>query len=86
MSDFETDSNGDIITKPVTGWITAPVAEIAVLLAIQYVETPEELEKGNSKQIQLVLMPQKCLELAEALTKAGKSLLEDQSHSEKPAN
>ena len=86
MPALETDSNGDIITKPVTGWITAPIAEIAVLLAIQYVETPEELETGNSKQIQLVLMPQKCLELAEALTKAGKSLLEDQSHSGKPAN
>ena len=86
MPDLETDSNGDIITKPVTGWITAPVAEIAVLLAIQYVETPLALETGDNKSIQLVLTPQQCLELSERLTKLAKSLIEDQSHSEKPAN
>ena len=61
MPDLETNSDGGIILKPVTGWKILPVAGMSALLAIQYVETPEELEKGNSKQIQLVLMPQQCL-------------------------
>ena len=88
MSDkpFETDSDGHIVTKPVTGWTTASLAGVSVLLAIQYAETPQALETEDSKQIQLVLMPQQCLELAEALKKAGKSLLEDQSPPAKPLN
>jgi hypothetical protein len=72
---FETDSTGNVITKPVTGYAVVPVAGIAVLLCIQYAETPEELESGDSKQIQLVLMPQQALEIAEAVTKRAKILL-----------
>jgi hypothetical protein len=72
---FELDSDGKIITKPVTGWTTAVVAEIAVLLAIQYIDHPQEIETGG-KQIQFVLMPQQCLELAEKLTTLAKRVLE----------
>lgn len=75
---FELDENGEVVMKPVTGWKIAPVAGIAVLLAIQYVETPAELETGDSKSIQLVLTPQKCLELAEVLTRVAKRILEPQ--------
>ena len=77
------DSDGNIITKPVTGWTTGTVAGIAVLLAIQYAETPEELEKGHSKQIQLTLTAQQSLELAEKLTTLARILLADQSRSTK---
>jgi len=83
---LETDSNGDILTKPVTGWITAGLAGTAVLLAIRYVETPEELERLDSKSIQLVLTVPQCLELGERLTTLGKQLFEDQSHLAKPLN
>jgi hypothetical protein len=72
---LETDENGDILTRPVTGWSIFPVAEIAVLLAVRYVETPEQLETGANKQLQLVLTPQQCLELAETLKRRANAIL-----------
>jgi hypothetical protein len=68
------DRDGNIIVFPVTGWIAGKVAGISVLLAIQY-ENPGQFETSD-KQVQLVLMPQQALELAEVLTRVGKSLLE----------
>jgi hypothetical protein len=81
---FETDRDGNIITKPVIGWTTATLADISVLLVIQYIETPQEIETGG-KSIQFVMMPQQCLELAEKLTTLAKRVL-DQPPSGKPAN
>lgn len=66
---LEIDSSGNVVTKPIVGWKVLTVAGISVLVAIQYVDTPEELETGGSKQIQLALMPQQCIDLAEALKK-----------------
>ena len=76
MKPFETDAEGNVLLKPVTGWTTAPVEEIAVLLVIEYVSTDEELETGVRHSIQFVLTPPKALELAESLQKQAKRLLE----------
>ena len=47
--ELRTDENGNIVTMPVTGWITGTLAEIAVLLAFQYAETQEEIETPTSR-------------------------------------
>jgi hypothetical protein len=86
MPHFETDSNGDIVTNPVTGWMTLPVAGIAVLLAIQYIETPLDIDAANGKSVQLVLTPQQCLDLAEKLTDLAVGLFEGNSRSIESAN
>jgi hypothetical protein len=70
------DNIGNIITQPVTGWTVSPVAGAAVLAVIRYVDSPEELERGEDKQVQLLLNPDRCLEFAEALTKLARSLLQ----------
>jgi hypothetical protein len=74
---FETDGEGNVITKPVTGWNVMPAAGIAVLLQIQYADNQLDIEKGMSKAFQFFLMPQECLELAVALTRQAKRLLEE---------
>ena len=51
------------------------MAESAVLLAIQYIETLEEFESGG-QSIYFALTPPQCLELAEKLTKLAKLVLE----------
>lgn len=73
--DLITDERVHVITKPVIGWIAAPMAGIAVLLQIQYIDSEAELgTKG--KAIQFSLMPQACLDLAELLTTQANRLLE----------
>lgn len=74
---LETDDEGKIIMKPMTGWTTVPVANTAVLLAIRYADTQEELERGDSRSLQLGILPAQCLDLAEALTKLARKLLDD---------
>ena len=71
---FETDKHGNILTKPVVGWTTASLGEVAILLAIHYANTPAEIKTGH-RSIQFVLTPQQCLELGEKLTTMGNHLL-----------
>jgi len=78
-SELQKDENGNVVTKPITGWSVTPVAEISILLAIEYIETLEEFENDGRHQIQFVVTPHECLNLAETLTKLGKRLLGDRS-------
>lgn len=75
MANIETNSEGNILLRPVTGWTTHFVAGMFGLLRIEYVESPQEFE-GTHRSLQLALTAPQCLELAEALTKIGKSLLQ----------
>lgn len=72
---FDKDAEGNVITNPVMGWTTLPVVEMAVLLQIQYAETPERLETG-CRRIQLVLTPLQCLELAQRLTRQARRVFD----------
>lgn len=74
MTTFETDSDGALVTRPVLGWATVPVAGIAVVLQIQYSEKPDDIDKGG-QSLQFVLTPPQCLELAEILTTQAKRIL-----------
>jgi hypothetical protein len=82
---LETDANGNIVLKPVVGWTTGTLAEKSVLLAIQYIERPEDYETGQ-KLIQLALTTQQSLELAAALNKKAKFVLEIQATPDKSPN
>ena len=82
---FETDKDGNIITNPVTGWVSSTFAEMGVILAIHYAPTPEALETGEYKVMQFVMTPQQCLELADRLTKLANIVL-NQPNPRKPRN
>ena len=64
-----------VVVKPVTGWTLMPVAEIAVLLRIHYVNREEDIGIAGLA-IQFVLAAGQCLELAAALTLQANHLLE----------
>ena len=70
---IEMDGKGNMVLRPVTDLITGTVANIAVVLGIQYRETPEEAETAR-RSIQFVLTSQQCLDLAEMLTKQAQCL------------
>jgi hypothetical protein len=46
MSKFAQDGNGEIPTKPLTGWNLGHVGGVAILLEAHYADTLEELETG----------------------------------------
>lgn len=75
-SDFELDAKGEVITKPVIGWTIASVAGMSVLLAVQYVETDEQLLAMRGQSVPLLLTPRQCLELAEELKKHASNILD----------
>ena len=70
MDDLEKDAAGNIITRPVLGWTTAPVAGTAVLLALDYAETPAQLRTGGLRLQAVMTVPQ-ARELAAALQRAA---------------
>lgn len=43
--DFRTDGKGNITTDAVRGWYVAPIADIAVFLAVQHADHPTENDK-----------------------------------------
>lgn len=70
------DENGDVILQPLVDFGVAPAAGVSVLAALDLVNSPEELEIGQRRRVQLVMTPQVALELAETLTKVARRLLE----------
>ena len=75
MSGYEIGDDGVVTTKPVMNWSLSHVAGAALLLTIHYADTPDELERGDSKPITLALSPQLALEIAEALKRNSENML-----------
>jgi hypothetical protein len=76
MIDILRDEEGRIITCPVTSMGVTPLADIASLvLTLQYVETPEELEINDYSQLQFQLTAPLALELARELERVATLLL-----------
>ena len=83
LDSLEKDAQGNIVTRPVMGWVTAPVAGMFVLLGLKYAETPEQLKSGG-KTLQFGLLPAQALELAEMLTTQARSILDAPRPSDPP--
>jgi hypothetical protein len=76
MAEYDLESNGNILTKPVMGWSISHAAGAALLLTIHYADTPEELQRLKFKPITLALTPILGLEIAEALKKHSQNLID----------
>lgn len=72
---FETDENGNLILKPMTGWELRHVAGMLMILGIEYADNQGEFETGVRRTLPLVLQPALALEFAEALKKQASKLL-----------
>ena len=81
---LESDEHGNIVTRPVLGWTTIPVAGMSVILRLNYAETPEDIDKGGL-HIQVLLTPHQALELAEILTIQGQRILDSPAPPGKPS-
>ena len=67
LNDLQKDANGNIITNPLTGWTTVMVGGSSLLVAIQYVDHPEQFANGGYHQVQIVMTPEQALLIADQL-------------------
>jgi hypothetical protein len=65
---------GMSFSTPLTGWISAPIAESAILLQVQYLQD-ERSDLASPERIQFVLHPKQALELAELLQRMAARIL-----------
>ena len=75
MAEFKTDENGQVILNPLTGWELHHIAGMLMILAIDYAENQDELEKGVTRRLPLVVSPALALDLAVALQRSASKLL-----------
>ena len=75
MAEFKTDENGNVILKPMTGWEIRHISGMLLIVGITYSDSPDELERGMSQTLPLVLKPELALDFAEALKRAASGLL-----------
>lgn len=73
--DLEKDASGKIVTRPIMGFSSAPIAEMAIFLKVRYAETPEQL-KTEGKSIQFSLTPEQALELASMMATQAKRIID----------
>jgi hypothetical protein len=81
--DLEKDASGKIVTRPIMGFTTAPIADMAILFKVRYAETPEQVKTGG-KSIQFALSPDQALSLAQMMTTQARRILDQKPGS--PAN
>jgi hypothetical protein len=72
---LKTDEVGNAIMYPLTGWELRPVADIELMIGIEYAETPEQYQTAERRTFQVVLYPEQAAKLAEDLKSAVTSLL-----------
>lgn len=75
MADLITNEDGTVSTTPVTGWAVGPLADTLVVAAIEYLQGTGTGE-AERKKVQLTLMPQQAIELAETLSRAALRILQ----------
>lgn len=73
--DLEKDAQGKIITRPIMGFSTAPIADMAIFLKVRYAETPDQL-KTEGKSIQFAMTPDQALELASMMVTQARRIID----------
>lgn len=81
---FEADDAGNIITKPMVGYSTMPVAGMFILARLEYANSDAHLKAVMSGQekaggVQLVITPDKARELAARLVFLADQIIEQQT-------
>lgn len=83
--ELDTDIHGNVIMKPLVGWATHGVSDIAVLIVLEYLDDPAQAEAMQGETLQLALTAHQCLEVADALNAAANGILRSQNPRE-PVN
>ena len=76
---LQMNENGNVRLCPITAFEVRIATNEMVILVLQYVETIEQFDAGQSKQLQAILPAKRAQELAAMLQKAANLVLEEGS-------
>jgi hypothetical protein len=68
-NELELNAAGEVVLRPVTGWVSAVTAGIYVTLRVQYIEAPQDFGTERERHLQVGLTAPQARELAEILQK-----------------
>ena len=68
---LQTNSDGFVSAKPVTGWATQQLDPLLILLAIEALQLRQGQHTGYSSIVEFELTEELCRELAGTLTRCG---------------
>ena len=77
--ELQNDENGNAKLCPITDFQLRLSSNDMVILTVRYVETIEQFDAGQYKQLQTVLPAERALELAATLNRAAKIVLDSHS-------
>ena len=77
--ELQTNERGNLTLCPITDYQVQLASDEMVAVIVQYVETIEQFDSGERKQLQTVLSAKQALELGATLKKAAKLILESGS-------
>jgi len=81
---LQTDNAGNVITQPLTGFATKPLADLLGLLVLQFAPTPESIENEEQcQQVQIVMTPAQGIAVAGALSRLCEMLLQNAENATK---
>jgi hypothetical protein len=73
-----------VITQPLTGYATKPLADLLGLLVLQFAPTPESIENEEQRQqVQIVMTPAQGIEVAGLLSRLCEVLLQNAENATK---
>jgi|KBSSwiStaDraftv2_1062776.scaffolds.fasta_scaffold73227_4 hypothetical protein len=65
------DRHGNVIVRPMTDYEVRTVGDMSLMVAIEYVESPEQFENGERKTLQTLMYDHQALEFAEAIKRSA---------------
>lgn len=76
------DAAGNIVTSPLTGWVTMPVAGMALITRLEFYRDEADMVRGRKSAVQLVWTPEMCRDFGELLLKMADRLYRRPSNGE----
>lgn len=74
--ELDLDDDGNVTAFPVVGFDTLPAMGTTVLARIEYPENPEQMRTGTVKGFQISMTPRQALDIAAALTRQARRILD----------
>lgn len=71
---WDKDAEGNIRVSPLTGWVTAPMAGMALITRLEFYRDQVDMVRDQKSAVQLVWTPEMCRDFGELLLRMADRL------------